>query len=98
MGSTNFYIHGENIFSVDDRKVVNAPSMPGMSGCPLFEANEAPTLAGFVHGSSKHTASEGGISPYLYADFSDEELQEVNLDFYDAISCAEELPEESEFF
>jgi hypothetical protein len=71
VGHSSIYLRGPFLGPCEGqgaRRLVNTPSMPGVSGCPLFDSKER--LFALVHGCSKHRHSRGddNVSPYLYAD------------------------------
>jgi hypothetical protein len=71
VGHSTVYLRGTFLSPCEGqsaRRLVNTPSMPGVSGCPLFDSNAR--LFAVVHGCSKHRHSHGDddVSPYLYAD------------------------------
>ncbi|CAB9505991.1 unknown protein [Seminavis robusta] len=103
VGSTAFHIRGDHIFSENERRMVNSPSRPGMSGCPLFDSTGA--VFGVVHGSTKHRASTlrnatdsgGQPSSFLYCDYPlkvKHTLLKVGQRWCVALEKAEALPEE----
>lgn len=99
-GAVGFHLRGERVQMVpdkDSRYIIHAPSKPGISGLPLFQASGK--LVGLVHGETKHRGGHTADkldrpSPFLYADSINYGLQLfcVNEVYAEPLLVAEEMP------
>lgn len=105
-GSGPFHIQGSCVRSVGDgRRMVNSPSMNGVRGLPLIDADNK-FFGVVVHGFTKHRGIHNSTaagyhrgdppSPILYADTpaGDTKFFCVNNDYIEALRLSEDIPED----
>jgi hypothetical protein len=103
VGHGGVYLKGSIVYSANkaNRLVVDTPSIPGCSGCPLFDADR--NLVGLVHGASKHRGkhsnANGKFNDMSHVVYADSLLQTtmhfLPEGFYHYLYCAEDVPLEA---